>query len=181
MVSNHQSLADIPILSNLPWEMKWIGKKELFSLPFVGWMMKLAGDIPVDRANSRSGARMLLTAMKYLERKCSVIFFPEGTRSPDGRVARFTDGAFHLAIKAHVPILPVAIEGSYDCLPKKSWRFGKPSRIHVRVLPEVSTTGMTAGDIGHLNTIVRQMIIRDVAAVRGTTTESVDGVAQHLA
>ena len=180
VVSNHQSLADIPILSHLPWEMKWIAKKELFTVPFVGWMMRLAGDIPVDRAETRSGARMLLTAMKYLEQKCSVMFFAEGTRSPDGRVGRFNDGAFQLAIKAHVPILPVAIEGSFDCLPKKSWRFGKASYIHVKVLPEVDTTGMTTKDAGALNTRIRQMIVREVAAVRGTTMETIDVLSQRV-
>jgi 1-acyl-sn-glycerol-3-phosphate acyltransferase len=174
IVSNHQSHADIPILSNLPWEMKWIGKKELFSLPIFGWMMKLAGDIPVDRSDRRSGAKMLLTSMKYLEQKCSVMFFPEGTRSLDGRVGKFNDGAFHLAIKAHVSILPIAIEGSYGCLPKKSWKFGKPSDVHVRVLPEVDTIGMTADDVGALNSKVRQAIIGQVASFRGVPTAEVD-------
>jgi 1-acyl-sn-glycerol-3-phosphate acyltransferase len=88
VVSNHQSQADIPLISHLPWEMKWIGKAELFRLPIVGWMMKLAGDIPVDRSDRRSGTRMLLAAAGYLRRKCSVIFFPEGTRSLDGRVVQ---------------------------------------------------------------------------------------------
>jgi 1-acyl-sn-glycerol-3-phosphate acyltransferase len=166
IVSNHQSHADIPILSNLPWEMKWIGKKELFTLPIIGWMMKLAGDIPVDRSDRRSGARMLLTSMKYLEQKCSVIFFPEGTRSPDGRVWRFNDGAFHLAIKAQVPILPIAVEGSYGCLPKKSWRFGKPSDVQVRVLAEVPTAGLTKDDASNLAQTVRKMIIEQVATFR---------------
>jgi 1-acyl-sn-glycerol-3-phosphate acyltransferase len=174
VISNHQSHADIPILSNLPWEMKWIAKKALFTLPFVGWMMRLAGDIPVDRADRRSGARMLLTAMKYLDRKCSVIFFPEGTRSPDGRVGRFNDGAFHLAIKAHVPILPIAIEGSYDCLPKRSWKFGRPSDVRVRVMPEVSTEGLTTGEAGLLNGKVRRMIVEQVAAFRRVTPSEVD-------
>ncbi len=177
VVSNHQSFADIPILSNLPWEMKWVAKKVLFTLPFVGSMMKLAGDIPVDRADARSGARTILSALKYLESRCSVMFFPEGTRSPDGRVYRFTDGAFHLAIRAQVPILPVAVEGSHGCLPRRTWRFGKPSTIHVHVLPEVATAGMTASDVGKLNATVRHMIIREVASVRGTTEEAVDALA----
>jgi 1-acyl-sn-glycerol-3-phosphate acyltransferase len=177
VVSNHQSHADIPILSNLPWEMKWIGKKELFTLPFIGWMMKLAGDIPVDRSDRRSGAKMLLTSMKYLEQKCSVIFFPEGTRSPDGRVGRFNDGAFHLAIKAQVPILPIAVEGSYGCLPKKSWKFGKPSEVHVRVLAEVATAGMTKDDAATLSTRVREMILEQVAAFRGSSVTEVDALS----
>ncbi len=65
VVSNHQSMADIPIISNLPWEMKWMAKKELFSLPIVGWMMRLAGDIRVDRRNARSGAQALIKAQHF--------------------------------------------------------------------------------------------------------------------
>ncbi|MBM2840977.1 MAG: 1-acyl-sn-glycerol-3-phosphate acyltransferase, partial [Bacteroidetes bacterium] len=145
-----------------------------FSLPIIGLMMKLAGDIPVDRSDRRSGAKMLLTSLKYLEQKCSVMFFPEGTRSPDGRVGRFNDGAFHLAIKAHVSILPIAVEGSYGCLPKKSWKFGKPSDVEVRVLPEVATAGLTTEDVGALNTKVRRMIIEQVATLRGVGPAEVD-------
>ncbi len=174
VVSNHQSHADIPILSNLPWEMKWIAKKELFSLPFVGWMMKLAGDIPVDRTDRRSGAMMLLTAKRYLEQKCSVMFFPEGTRSRDGRIGLFNEGAFHLAVKAQVPILPVAVEGSFGCLPKKSWKFGKPSEVYVRILPEVDTAGLTAEGATSLCSTVRQMIIETVAELRGRDRSDVD-------
>lgn len=177
VISNHQSLADIPILSHLPWEMKWVAKKVLFRLPFVGWMMRLAGDIPVDRADPHSGGTMLLTAMRYLEGKCSVMFFPEGTRSPDSRVHRFADGAFHIAIKAQVPLLPVAIEGSHRCLPKKSWRFGEPSSVHVTVLPEVPTKGMTVDDVGRLKTTVRRMIIEEIARARHTTVDAVDGLS----
>ena len=180
VVSNHQSHADIPILSNLPWEMKWIGKKELFTMPIIGWMMKLAGDIPVDRSDRRSGAKMLLTSMKYLDQQCSVIFFPEGTRSPDGRVGRFNDGAFHLAIKAQVPLLPIAIEGSYGCLPKKSWKFGKPSDVHVSVLPEVGTTGLTKEDAAALNAKVRQMIIDQVARCRRAAASEIDAAVHNL-
>ena len=177
VVSNHQSLADIPIISHLPWEMKWIGKKELFSLPFVGWMMQLAGDIAVDRSDRRSGARMLLQAHRYLERRCSVMFFPEGTRSPDGRVGRFNDGAFHLAIKAGVSVLPVVVEGSRGCLPKKSWRFGKPTDIFVRILSPVETSGLTTNDVATLRERVRGMIIRQIADWRSTDPAAVDALS----
>ncbi len=178
VVSNHQSLADIPIISHLPWEMKWIGKAELFRLPFVGWMMRLAGDIPVDRTDRRSGARMLLAAKRCLGLRCSVMFFPEGTRSPDGRVWRFNDGAFHLAIKAGVPVLPVAIEGSRDCLPKRSWKFGPPQEILLRVLPPVDTAGLTPDRVGELRDRVRAMIVGQVAAWRGEPPASVDALAE---
>ena len=174
VVSNHQSMADIPILSNLPWEMKWIAKVELFRFPFVGWMMRLAGDIPVDRADRRSGAKMLLAAHRYLQQKCSVMFFAEGTRSPDGRVGSFNAGAFHLAIKAGVPVLPVAIDGTSGCLPKRSWKFGPPLHIRVRVLSPVGTAGLKTNQAGQLRDRVRMMIIRQVAAWRTIDEAQVD-------
>jgi 1-acyl-sn-glycerol-3-phosphate acyltransferase len=137
-------------------------------------MMTLSNDIPVDRSDRRSGAKMLLTAAKVLEQHCSVIFFPEGTRSPDGRVGRFNDGAFHLAIRSGVPILPIAIEGSHSCLPKKSLVFGAPSDVAVTLLPEISTSGLTTADAPALSARVRQSIIDQVAKQRGATPASVD-------
>ncbi|MEM1118647.1 MAG: lysophospholipid acyltransferase family protein, partial [Bacteroidota bacterium] len=110
VVSNHQSLGDIPVVSLLPWEMKWVGKKSLFEIPVLGWLMKLAEDIPVDRTDPQSRATVLTRARRVLEKGCSVMFFAEGTRSRDGRLKRFHDGAFRLAIDAGVPVLPVAVD-----------------------------------------------------------------------
>ena len=177
VLSNHQSLADIPLISNLKWEMKWVGKKELFDKPIIGWMMKLSGDIPVDRKNPRSGARMLLKAMEYLKNGCPVMFFPEGTRTKDGTVGKFNDGAFHLAIKAQVPILPIAVEGSHRCLPKHSWVFGEPARVRLKVFCPVKTTGMALTDVATLREQVRSVIIRQIAEWRGTVPESADAPA----
>jgi 1-acyl-sn-glycerol-3-phosphate acyltransferase len=171
VVSNHQSMADIPLISHVPWEMKWVGKKELFKLPIVGWMMKMAHDIPVDRSDRRSGARMMLRVVKTLEQHCSVIMFPEGTRSLDGRVGRFNDGAFHLAVKAGVPILPVVVEGSHGCLPKKTWKFG-PVDIRLEVLPPVPVDS----DPIRLRDTVRSMIIAKLAEWRNVTPEEVDAL-----
>lgn len=177
VVSNHQSLADIPLISHIPWEMKWIGKKELFSIPVVGWMMTLAGDISVDRRDARSGARTILRAAQYLEQRCPVMFFPEGTRSPDGRVGRFSDGAFHLAIRTQTPILPIAVEGSSNALPKHSWRFGTPSDIHVHVLDPVPTAGLTQAELPALRDRIRGAIIQEIARRRGVPEEQVDALA----
>ncbi len=134
VVSNHQSSADIPIISCLPWEMKWVAKAELFKAPLFGWLLRLAGDIPVDRTNKRSGAKVLIKGRQYLRDRCSVMFFPEGTRSRDGRVHPFTDGAFRLAIKAQVPVLPLAIDGTQDALPTHSWKF-RAATIHNQQSP----------------------------------------------
>jgi 1-acyl-sn-glycerol-3-phosphate acyltransferase len=176
VVCNHQSMADIPLISNLPWEMKWMAKEELFKIPVVGWMMRLSSDISVDRKNPRSGALALIKAQRVLEQKCSVMIFPEGTRTLDGRVRQFTDGAFHLAIKAKVPILPLVIEGSRDCIPKNSWKFGKPSDIFLKVLPPIDTSSMTVKDAPALSAHVRLIIMKQIAEWRSVTVESVDGM-----
>jgi 1-acyl-sn-glycerol-3-phosphate acyltransferase len=177
VVSNHQSLADIPLISHLPWEMKWVGKKELFRVPFAGWMMRLAGDIPLDRQSPRSGAKVLLQAASILKQKCSVIFFPEGTRSPDARIGRFSDGAFHLALRAQVPILPLVVDGSHGCLPKKSWRFKDMHSVTLLVLPPVDTDGMTRDDAPRLREKVRRMIVDHLAHLRGANPADVDRLA----
>ena len=173
IVSNHQSNADIPVVSRLPMEMKWVGKKALFDLPIVGWMMKLAGDIEVDRGDPRSRAKVLIKAREYLEKRCSVIFFAEGTRSHDGRVLPFTDGAFRLAIKEQVRILPIAIEGTGDALPKQSWKFGGASQIFLRVLPPVETAGLRVADVPTLRERVRGQIAAEIARQRGVPAETV--------
>ena len=176
VVSNHQSLADIPLISNLPWEMKWMGKVELSRLPVFGWMMFLSGDIAVDRKNPRSGAQALIKAQRYLEKHCSVMIFPEGTRTLDGRVRPFSDGAFHLAIRAKVPVLPLAVDGSRDCIPKNSWKFGKPSDIHLKVLPPIDTSSMTIDDVPALRDKVRLAIMTEIAQWRSVSIEAVDGL-----
>jgi 1-acyl-sn-glycerol-3-phosphate acyltransferase len=73
VVSNHQSLADIPLISHLPWEMKWVGKEELFKIPVIGWMMHLSSDISVNRGDARSGAKTLIRALRVLENRCHVL------------------------------------------------------------------------------------------------------------
>ena len=176
MVSNHLALADIPILSCLPWEMKWVAKRELLRTPLIGVLLQLAGDITVDRASRASGARALVKARQYLRHRVSVMFFPEGTRSPDGRLYAFNDGAFRLAIKAQVPIVPMVIDGSQDALPRGGWRFGR-ARVRVRVLAPVATTGLRAGDASTLREKVRGMMARQLAALRNVPTSRVDGLA----
>ncbi len=178
VVSNHQSQADIPIISRLPWEMKWVGKAELFQTPVVGWLMRMAGDIQVNRGDKMSRARVLVTARDYLNKRCSVMFFPEGTRSPDGRVHAFADGAFRLAIKAQVPVLPLALDGTLDALPKNSWRFQAGSPILLKVLPPIETAGMKPDDAGRLRDLVRERIVAQLAEWRGAPAGEIDALAE---
>ena len=176
VVSNHQSLADIPVISRLPWEMKWVGKAELFRLPVMGWLMRLADDIPVDRTDAASRASVLLRAEQKLRHGVSVMFFPEGTRSRDGRLKRFYDGAFLLAVQAGVPVLPLAVDGTMDALPKHGWQFSRAD-VRLAVLPPIPTDGLTTDDLEDLRDRVRQRIVEQVAAWRGTSAEAADALA----
>ncbi len=166
VVSNHESFADILLISHLPWEMKWLSKAELFRLPFLGWRMHLAGDVPVKRGLGPSAVEAMARCREILARKVSVMIFPEGTRSTTAELLPFQDGAFRLAIDAGVPILPLAVHGTATALRKHDWRFGR-ARAVVRVLEPVETAGLTAADMPALKARVRDTIVaaRDALAV----------------
>jgi 1-acyl-sn-glycerol-3-phosphate acyltransferase len=158
VVSNHESFADILLISHLPWEMKWLSKAELFRVPILGWMMQLAGDVPVKRGFGPSAVEAMMRCREILASKVSVMIFPEGTRSPTMELLPFKDGAFRLAIEAGVPILPLAVSGTGPALPKHDWRFGR-STATVRVLEPVETAGLTVEQVPELKDRVRRMIV----------------------
>jgi len=167
VVSNHQSLGDIPLISHLPLDTKWLAKASLFRIPVVGWMMRMAGDVPVERTDRRKAAQALLQCARYLRQGVSVMFFPEGTRSPDGEVLPFNDGPFQLAIREQVPVLPLVVEGSGKALPRNSFLFGGVQDIYLRVLAPVPVHGRNVKDTGALRELVRQQIINELAQLRG--------------
>jgi 1-acyl-sn-glycerol-3-phosphate acyltransferase len=156
-VANHESFADIFLLSHLPWEMKWLSKEAIFKIPLMGWMMRMAGDIAVRRGDANSRSDALIACRDRLRKGVSVMIMPEGTRSNDGQVQKFHDGAFRLAVETGCPILPIAVAGTRAALAKGSWVFGRATAI-ARVLPPVETTGMTLEDVPALRERVRQMI-----------------------
>jgi 1-acyl-sn-glycerol-3-phosphate acyltransferase len=159
VVSNHESFADILLISHLPWEMKWLSKTELFRIPVMGWEMWLAGDIPLKRGFGPSAVEAMERCREMLRHRVSVMIFPEGTRSKTSELLPFKDGAFRLAIEAGVPILPLAVSGTGTALPKHGWRFGR-SAAEVRVLEPVETTGLSLDDIPALKLRIRELIIR---------------------
>jgi 1-acyl-sn-glycerol-3-phosphate acyltransferase len=172
IVSNHQSLADIPVITHLKLNTKWLAKAELFRLPVVGWMLRMAGDVPVDRSDRRKGAKAMLQCARYLRQGCSVVFFPEGTRSPDGEVLPFNEGPFVLAIRERVPVLPLVVEGSGMALPKRSWIFGGTQDVYVRILDTVSVEGRNVKQSGELRDEVRRRIVDELDRLRGRPTLS---------
>lgn len=179
VVSNHLSNADIPLISNLPWEMKWVAKKQLFNLPFLGWMMRLAGDIPVDRLSSNKKIAVFKKCKFYLDRNVSVIFFPEGTRSRTGKLNRFALGAFDLAIREKKPILPLALDGTQDCLPKQTWRFQPDVYIKLKVLDPIETTNLEPEDAPELLKTVRDAIALQLSEWRQEPTSEVDAMYRN--
>lgn len=166
VVSNHQSLADIPLISHLQFDTKWLGKAELFRVPVIGWMMRMAGDVPVERSDRRKAAQALLQCARYLRQRVSVVFFPEGTRSRDGQVLPFNDGPFQLAIREQVNVLPLVVEGSGAALPRNTWIFGGVQDIHLRVLAPVPVKGFNVKQSGELRDAVRQKMIDELERLR---------------
>jgi 1-acyl-sn-glycerol-3-phosphate acyltransferase len=157
MVANHRSIADIFLLSDACRHAKWLAKESLFKVPLVGTLMHLAGDIPVIRGDASSSTKALEQAKRYLERGISVVVFPEGTRSRDGALLPFKSGAFRLAIETGVPILPIAVEGTSDAMPKGSpWI--RRARARACVLPPVETAGLSLDDVPALRDRVRRLI-----------------------
>lgn len=164
VVSNHESFADILLISYLPWEMKWLSKIEMFRFPVVGWMMSLAGDIPVKRGFGPSAVEAMRVCRERLAQKVSVMIFPEGTRSTTSEMLPFKDGAFRLAIEAGVPVLPLALSGTRRALPKRGFIMRR-ARAEVRVLPPVETAGLTLADVGDLRDRVRAIIAETRASL----------------
>ncbi len=131
--ANHQSQFDIFVLSGyLGHTFNWIAKKELFTVPVWGRAMRAAGDIPVDRSRGREALKSLAEAASRIASGTSVVIFPEGTRSPDGRLGKFKSGGMALAIKAGVPVVPVAVKGTHAVLPKGSL-IARPGPVTVSV------------------------------------------------
>lgn len=149
VISNHASQADPFLISSLPWEMKWLGKASLFKVPVVGWSMWLAGDVPVRRGDADSAAEAMRRCQVWLERGMPVMIFPEGTRSKDGTLLPFKDGAFRLALDAQAALLPIAVAGTHTALPKHSWHFGR-SRARVAVGQPIATSGRSLEELKQL-------------------------------
>lgn len=165
VVANHQSFVDILLICHVPMEMKWMSKSEFFKIPILGWAMQLAGDIRLNRGDKKAGAQALLECRDRLQKKVSVMIFPEGTRSQSGELGEFRDGAFRIAIDAGVPIIPLALLGTRTALIKKDWRFGF-SNAEVRVLDTIPTDGMSKNDVPALRDQTRAAIAAALDAMR---------------
>lgn len=165
VVSNHESYADIFLISNVPMEMKWLAKAELLRIPVFGWLMRMAGDVPVHRGKLSSRIEALEGCRDRLAKRVSVMIFPEGTRSADGAMLPFRDGAFQLALETGTPILPLAVAGTSNGMAKGTFRF-QPTRALCEVLEPIPTSHLSMDDMPELKRRVRSVIAESRARLR---------------
>jgi 1-acyl-sn-glycerol-3-phosphate acyltransferase len=170
-VANHESFVDILLICRVPMEMKWMSKSDFFKMPVLGWGMRLVGDIRLERGDKKSGVKALQDCRDRLDKRVSVMIFPEGTRSATGELGEFKDGAFRIAIDAGVPILPMAVLGTRDALVKHDWRFGL-SRAEVRILDPIATDGLTKDDVADLRDRTRAVVAAALDAMRAERAAS---------
>jgi 1-acyl-sn-glycerol-3-phosphate acyltransferase len=137
MVANHQSLLDILVMFRIFAHFKWVSKIENFRVPFIGWNMTMNRYIKLRRGNKASVIQMMRACEKTLAQGNSIMMFPEGTRSHDGRLKRFKPGAFELAKDTGTAILPIVVEGTANALPKKGVVLRGRHPIRIRVLDPI--------------------------------------------
>ena len=156
--ANHQSQFDIfVLLAYLPIQFRWLAKKELFRIPFLGVGMKGAGYIPIDRSNRKEAFKSIDLAAARVREGTSVVIFPEGTRTVDGTLQSFKKGGFHLAIKSKRPIVPVSLSGTFAILPKKGFRI-RPQTVLIYLGDPVPTQNIGVQDRDWLISEIRRRI-----------------------
>jgi 1-acyl-sn-glycerol-3-phosphate acyltransferase len=162
-VSNHQSIYDIPVIfASLPFQLRIIAKQSLGSFPFLGWHLRRTGHLLVDRRKP-DHAGILRKWKNLVADGLSLIIFPEGTRSADGRVGLFKAGSFLLAIEAQLPIAPVSIDGTRLVM-RKGQVMTRPGRVTMTVHAPVLTEGRTPSDARALAEEMRRVVADPVAA-----------------
>ncbi len=157
-MSNHQSNYDIPVFfSALPIQFRWLAKAELFKIPIFGWGMRGAGYISIDRSNSKSAIKSLKKAAASIRNGTSVLIFPEGTRSSDASLLPFKSGGFILALESGVPIIPMAVQGTYGIMPKGTSLIRR-SHVTLTMYPAIDPTAYTRKEKEQLMERVRASI-----------------------
>lgn len=163
LVSNHASLADIVCLFTLGHQFKWLAKKSLFRIPFLGWAMQAMGYIQLERGHYGSIRKSYEEALRWLEEGVSVLIFPEGTRSRSGEMGHFKSGAFRLAIESGRPILPIVLAGTQKVISKGKVGFGKPGLAYLSVLDPIETEGLELKEEEMLRRKVEALMHKELA------------------
>ena len=165
MVLNHNSGVDIFAAYKIPLNFRWVSKREVFKVPFMGWLLPIHGDIPIERGNPAKAMEKVLREGKlWLSRGATVAIFREGTRSKTGEMGRFKAGAFTLAAEAGVDILPVVMTGTNEMF--KGWKVNWRNRTAIRVMPAIKAETVKATDTKELMQQVRESMVEELAKLR---------------
>jgi 1-acyl-sn-glycerol-3-phosphate acyltransferase len=146
IISNHQSILDILFINSLRYRFRWVSKIENIKIPLLGWYLRMADYIIINRGNTDSKEAMMEKSYQCLKNRTSIMMFPEGTRSVDGEIGFFKRGAFQLAINAHIPILPIVLDGSGGVLPKHGLIFTTGHIIRIKVFDPVMPESFNTDD-----------------------------------
>ena len=166
MVMNHNSGVDIFAAYKIPLNFRWVSKREVFRVPFMGPLLTIHGDIPIERGNpSEALAKVLSLGKLWLGRGASVAIFPEGTRSKTGEINRFKMGAFNLAKEANVEILPIVMTGTNKMF-RKGWLMNWRNRVAIRVMKPIPVEEVAATDVKDMAQRVRESMIDELAKLR---------------
>jgi 1-acyl-sn-glycerol-3-phosphate acyltransferase len=158
LVANHLSLLDILVLFRIMRHFKWVSKVENFRIPCIGWNMRLNGYIELRRGERASVLQMMRDCERTLAEGSSLMIFPEGTRSPSGRMRSFKTGAFDIALKSGVPIQPVVLQGTSNALPKQGFVLQGRHPISIKVLDRLPPESFADMSVEELTEHVRNLI-----------------------
>lgn len=156
VVANHRAMLDIAILYRIPNVFRYIAKQEVLKMPFVGWLMKLHGDVLIRRGDSSSAKKMLTKCKTWIDKGVDIAIYPEGTRSKDGKVHDFKEGAFLLAKINKTAILPVVIHGTYEAM--KGFALPVHQKFELHILPEISAEEVASTSIKDMTKRVHDII-----------------------
>lgn len=170
LVANHESLGDILVLFGLYSPFKWVSKQANFQLPLIGWNMRLNRYVPLVRGDKPSIIKMMELSERWLARGVPILMFPEGTRSADGQLRPFKDGAFALALKMRCPIIPIVLTGTARTLPKHGLVMQTSAHCHVQVMPPVDVSGFD--DVAVLREYIRDLIVAEKARLESLPARS---------
>lgn len=166
IVANHQSLLEVFIIpAVIPPKTRLVGKKELGRIPFFGWAFRATGQILVDRQDNAGARATIDESLAHLPAGISVFVCPEGTRSQDGTLLPFKKGAFHIAMKLKLPVVPLTLDGAHLLMPKHGW-LPTPGTVRVRISPPIDTASWTAERLDQHVSEVRGVIAQNLAQLR---------------
>lgn len=172
LIANHQSFADILVCYGLHRYFKWVSKEEVLKTPFIGFNMRLNQYIFLKRGDLKSIKQMMSECRDWIAKGASVMLFPEGTRSEDGELQKFLEGAFKLSIETNVPLVPIVIDGTKEILPKGKKHLNFRRTIRTKVLPPVDPADFDKSP-GKMRAYVHDLMAQELERMRGKSDGAV--------